>query len=622
MLTISNLTYRINGRLIFEETSALVQENWKVGLVGGNGAGKSTLFKLIAGELAADGGDISLSDKYTFGMVRQDLPDDDTPLIDVVLAADEERTKLLADSETEQDPDKLADIFTRLMDKDAYSAPARAAQILAGLGFKDDDLQEPISSFSGGWRMRVALAAALFVQPDFLLLDEPTNHLDLEAVMWLENHLAAYPKTMMIISHDRDILNKCVDHVIHVERKKLTTYTGNYDTFERERAEKMMGQQKLHERQKAQREHMEAFILRFKAKASKARQAQSRMKALEKMDVVEAVMADRGIKFSFPKPTELAPPLLSMDHADVGYVAGKPILKDVHQHIDMDDRIALLGANGNGKSTLIKLIAGRLKPMGGDVRMNNKTKIGYFSQHQAEEMDMDSTPYQVLMQKMKGKNETEVRNLLGRYGFGKDLADNRIKTLSGGEKAKLLFAMIAYEAPHLLLLDEPTNHLDMDAREALVQALNEFEGAAVIVSHDPSMIERAADRLWLVADGEVTPYDGDLETYRQLVIDQRRAERKAEKASKTPKVDRKKLEAEKRERHPIFAAAMDEAEKVLSKLNNQKKKIEAEMGVDGFYNDKKKAEKVQAEYGKIARETELAEEAWMEAVERFENADG
>jgi ATP-binding cassette subfamily F protein 3 len=425
MLTVSNLTYRIGGRLIFENASAVVQDNWKVGLVGANGTGKSTLFKLIAGELHADGGEVSMSERTNWGMVRQDIPHDDTPLLEIVLRADEVRTRLLHEAETEQDPYKLGDIHTQLNDMDAYAAPARASTILAGLGFKEHELALPIKSFSGGWRMRVALAAALFRQPDLLLLDEPTNHLDIEAVMWLETYLAAYPHTLVVISHDRELLNKCVDHVLHVDNKQLTAYTGNYDTFESERAEKMMSQQKMHEKQKAQREHMQAFVNRFKAKASKARQAQSRMKALEKMTVVDAVMADRSTRFVFPKPDELPPPLLSLDHIDVGYSPGHPVLRDVHERIDMDDRIALLGANGNGKSTLIKLIAGKLAPLEGELVKSSKLRIGYFAQHQAEELDENDTPYQTMMRMMRNPVETQVRARLGQFGFGKTLADGR-----------------------------------------------------------------------------------------------------------------------------------------------------------------------------------------------------
>ena len=536
MLTISNLTYKIGPRTILENGNIAVMDGWRVGVVGLNGAGKSTLFKLISGDLHADGGVISMSARQRFGMVRQDIPETDTPLIDMVLNAHEELAKLWRDIETETDGNKIAEIYERLGELDAYSAPSKAAMLLTGLGFKEHQLTEPFSSFSGGWRMRVALAAALFVEPEFLLLDEPTNHLDLEAIMWLEAYLLAYKHTLMIISHDRELLNKCIDHVIHVDKQTLTLYTGNYDTFERERAMRMGLQQKMHEKQQAERAHMQAFVDRFKAQASKARQAQSRVKALERMDIVDAVIADRAVKFMFPNPDKIPSPMISINHADVGYNEGKPVLKRVHRNIDHDDRIALLGVNGEGKSTMMKLIADRLPVMKGDIVRSGKLRIGYFSQHQTEELDINSTPYQEMFKLFHKKNpdvkEPVVRAKLGAFGFSRDLSDNRIGALSGGEKARLLFAFMSFDAPHLLLLDEPTNHLDIDAREALVNALNAYQGAIVIVSHDPNMVERVADRLWLVKDGACKDFDGDLEDYRKFTIQARRDQRKAEKQAR------------------------------------------------------------------------------------------
>jgi ATP-binding cassette subfamily F protein 3 len=536
MLSISNLTYKIGPRTIIENGTITVMDGWRVGVIGHNGAGKSTLFKLISGDLHADGGTISMSEHQRFGMVRQDIPETDTPLIDIVLGANEEMAQLWRDAETETDGHKIAEIYQRLGDMDAYAAPSKAAMLLTGLGFKEHQLTEPFSSFSGGWRMRVALAAALFVEPEMLLLDEPTNHLDLEAIMWLETYLIGYKHTLMIISHDRELLNKCIDHVIHVDKQQLTLYTGNYDSFERERTLRLGLQQKMHEKQQAQRAHMQSFVDRFKAQASKARQAQSRMKALERMDIVDAVIAERAVRFVFPNPDKIASPMLSINHADVGYTEGTPILKRVHKNIDHDDRIALLGANGEGKSTLMKLVAGKLGVMGGDIFRTGKLRIGYFSQHQTEELDLDATPYEEmsrLFQKKNGESkEHVVRAKLGAFGFGRDLADNKIGALSGGEKARLLFAFMSFDAPHLLLLDEPTNHLDIDAREALVQALNNYEGAIVIVSHDPNMVERVADRLWLVKDGACKDFDGDLEDYRKFIIQSRREERKEDKKAK------------------------------------------------------------------------------------------
>jgi ATP-binding cassette subfamily F protein 3 len=625
MLTIRNLSYSIAGRPILDDTGATLMSGWKVGVVGANGAGKSTLFKLIAGELMADGGIIELGNRLSMGMIRQDLPDGDIALLDVVLAADTERTRLLEQAETETEPYAIADIHTRLNDIDAYTAPARASAILGNLGFDEEQLNDPMSSLSGGWRMRVALAAALFQQPDVLLLDEPTNHLDLEAIIWLESYLASYPNTLLVISHDRELLNKCTDHVVHVEHKKLTVYTGNYDDFERERAEKRGLQQKMHEKQEAQRAHMQSFVDRFRAKASKARQAQSRLKALEKMDMVSAVIADRTTAFTFPQPEELPPPLLTIDHVDLGYGKDDPVLTNINDYIDMDDRIALLGANGNGKSTLIKAIAGRLKPRQGELRHAPKLRIGYFSQHQAEEMDMNSTPFMEMAKLMKGQAEPGVRGKLGRFGFSKTLQENRIGDLSGGEKARLLFALISYDAPHLLLLDEPTNHLDIDAREALVQALLAYQGAVVMVSHDPSMVERVADRLWLVKDGRVKAYDGDLESYRQLVIDTKRQGRKSKKSEKqqevgpSPKEIRAKTAAKRKEFSALYEQVTT-AEKAVSGLLRQKKEIEAQLADPAVYEDAEKARDLQFTYGKLLAEIEPLEEKWLAAQSAYEEA--
>lgn len=613
MLSITNLTYKIGARVLIEDSSVNIMDGWKVGLVGANGTGKSTLFKLISGELHPDAGSINLTVRQRFGMVRQDIPDTDTPLIDMVINAHEEMAGLFRLSETETDPNKLGDIYARLIELDAYSAPSRAAILLTGLGFKESQLQEPFSSFSGGWRMRVALAAALFVEPDFLLLDEPTNHLDLEAIMWLEGYLLSYPHTLMIISHDRELLNKCVDHVVHLDKLKLTLYTGNYDTFERERSAKLGLQQKMFEKQQAARAHMQAFVDRFRASAAKARQAQSRVKALERMDIIDAVMADRAVRFVFPDPEELPPPLIAIRHADVGYTADKPILRRIHENIDPNDRIALLGANGNGKSTLIKLIAGKLGPMQGEMARSGKLRIGYFSQHQTEELDVNSTPVEemgrMMRQKTGDSKESAIRARLGQFGFGKTLADNRIGDLSGGEKARLLFAFMSFDAPHLLLLDEPTNHLDMDSREALIQALNAYQGTIVMVSHDPSMVERVADRLWLVKDGAVMNFEGDLEDYRKFTIQSRRDERKLEK-------DKEKKSApppEKPKLSPtVIAKKTAEAEKEITRLTQEKEQLEKEMAVPGFYTNSERSRKAQEKYSQILKALEEQETRWLD----------
>ncbi len=625
MLTVKNLTYRVGGRTILEDCNVNIMDGWKVGVVGANGAGKSTLFKLISGDLHADAGDIYMSERQTFGMVRQDIPVTDTPIIDIVIHAHEELSELLKASETETDPYKIGDIYMRLTELDAYTAPSRAAILLTGLGFRDDQLQSPFGALSGGWRMRVALAAALFVQPDVLLLDEPTNHLDLEAIMWLEDYLASYPKTLLVISHDRELLNICADHIVHVENQQATMYTGNYDTFERERAERLMHQQAQFEKQQAQRAHMQAFVERFRAKASKASQAQSRLKALEKMDLVDAVIASRTLRFAFPQPEELSSPLIALRNVDIGYTENKPILKRVSNNIDMDDRIALMGANGNGKSTLIKLIAGKLGAMDGEVVRSGKLRIGYFSQHQTEELDVSSTAYLEMYRLMERKlgssnvKESAVRAKLGQFHFSKDLADNTIGSLSGGEKARLLFAIMSFDAPHILLLDEPTNHLDIEARQALINALNAYEGAVIIVSHDPGMVERVADRLWLVHDGEVKTFDGDLADYRRFVIQQRRDRRSKERA------ERLREEAAAAEETPAAIEApaapvnlsalrkrIEKAEKDIAKLTATRDKLEADMASPGFYNDSARAAEAQKEHAATSEKLAAAEALWLE----------
>ncbi|HEU5047234.1 MAG TPA: ABC-F family ATP-binding cassette domain-containing protein [Rickettsiales bacterium] len=600
MLAINDLTYRIAGRTLLEKVTVNIPAGHRVGLVGPNGTGKSTLFKLISGELQADGGDITMIRGATMGMVRQDLPDDDTTLIDVVLDSDKERASLLKEAETVEDPDRMGYIYTRLEEINAYDAPARAATILAGLGFDEQAQNSPISDFSGGWRARVALAAALFLEPNLLLLDEPTNHLDFEAMIWLENYLARYPHTMIIISHDRDILNKTVSHILHLEDRKLVSYTGNYDQFERRRAERLLNQQALHEKQQAQKAKMMEFVNRFKAKASKARQAQSRLKMIEKMDIVDAVMAERVTSFTFPDPPEMSSPLITLEDVDAGYEKAKPVLKKLGLNIDMDDRIALLGANGNGKSTLVKLISGRLPPQHGQILKSGKLKIGYFAQFQTDELDVALTPYEVMQEAMKDRPQSKVRAALGNFGFDKHKADTKIGELSGGEKARLLFCRMSFDAPHIMLLDEPTNHLDMDAREALTQALNNYRGAVILVSHDPHLVERVADRLWLVADGTCKPYHEDLEAYKQLVVQQRRKEREA--AKKEAKGKKQKSSAPKND--------ADAVERKVAELLEKKDAMENEMAVCCTQDNPSQLKRLEKAYEQLKKELEAAEAEW------------
>ena len=609
MLSIQNLTYRIAGRTLLENASVNIPAGHRVGLVGPNGTGKTTLFKLIAGELHADAGDISIGRGMTIGMVRQDLPDDETTILDVVLNSDTESAALMKEAETSQDGERLGYIYTRLEELGAYDAPARASTILAGLGFNDEAQASAISSFSGGWRARVALAAALFKQPNVLMLDEPTNHLDFEAMVWLEAYLIKYPGTLVIISHDRDILNKTVDHIVNLENKQLISYTGNYDTFERRRAERLMNQQALHEKQMAAKEHMMKFVERFKAKASKARQAQSRLKMIEKMDIVDAVMADRVTAFRFPDPEELRSPMIALDGVDAGYAPGKPVLRKLDLRIDNDDRIALLGANGNGKSTLVKLLSGRLEPMAGKIKQSAKLRVGYFAQFQTDELDVDRTPFELLRAELPDRPESKVRASLGGFGFDKHKADTKIGELSGGEKARLLFCLMSLHAPHIMLLDEPTNHLDIDAREALMQALNNYKGAVILVSHDPHLVECVAERLWLVADGTCKSYDDDLDAYRKLIVQQRRKER-----------SEARIEAGRGKGKNKTAASEQDAEKLERKvadLTLRKNEIENEIALIATDGDAKQLKRLNKTFEEINKDLERAEAAWAECLERL-----
>ncbi len=602
MLSIQGISYRVAGRTLLDNVSVNIPAGRRVGLVGPNGAGKSTLFKIISGELHQDGGDISLIKGATLGVVRQDLPDDETSILDVVLDSDTERTQLLKEAETTEDLDRIGVIYERLNEINAYDAPSRAAAILAGLGFSEAAQVCPISSFSGGWRARVALASVLFLQPNVLMLDEPTNHLDFESMVWLENFLMRYRETLIIISHDRDILNKTVDHIIHLENKSLVQYTGNYDQFERRRAEKLMNQQSLHEKQLAQKAHLMKFVDRFRATASKARQAQSRLKAIEKMDIVDAVIAERVTAFSFPEPKEMKPPMIRLEDVDAGYIEGKPVLRGLNLTINPDDRIALLGANGNGKSTLVKILSDRLAPMSGKIYKSGQLKIGYFAQFQTDELDIELTPFETLRAAMNEPSEVKVRAMLSRFGFDKHKADTKVAGLSGGEKARLLFCLMSYDAPHIMLLDEPTNHLDIDAREALMQALNNYNGAVILVSHDTHLVECVADQLWLVADGKCKPFDDDLDAYRKQLIRQRRLEReKVKQDARAPKTPNGS-EA------PAPEHEAQRLEQLVADLNQRKHILEGDIAdCFGSKKDAKHVQKLNDAYAHLQTELETAE---------------
>ncbi len=627
MLHVNDLVYRVQGQPLFDHATVAVNKGERVGLVGRNGSGKTTLLKLISGELHPDQGSITYPRLTRVGKVAQDAPSGQTSLIDTVLAADAERSALLAEAEHAKDPHRIAELHERLATIQADAAPARAARILAGLGFDEAAQQRPCAEFSGGWRMRVALAALLFTEPDLLLLDEPTNHLDLEAALWLESYLKSYPGTLLLVSHDRGLLNRAVNRIIHLENRRLTAYTGNYDRFERLRREHLEHQAALHAKQQAQRRHIQAFVDRFRYKASKARQAQSRLKALARMEPIAAVMEDRTVTFDFPPPAHLSPPILTLENAAVGYAADKPILSRLNLRLDMDDRVALLGANGNGKSTLARLLAQRLKPMAGRMTRSGKLKIGYFAQDQAEELDLAATPLQHMERLMPMETETRLRSQLGRFGFGAERAEVAVGKLSGGEKARLLFALMSREAPHVLILDEPTNHLDVDSRQALIQALSAFEGAVILVSHDTHLIELTADRLWLVAEGTVSPYDGDMDDYRKLLMEQRRLERARQREDRPPrddtvnKKDRRRAAAEARAAVADLRKAARQAEAQIEKLDRQKKALEKKLADPQVYEGPTaKLQDLQIRFGQVKQAIAEAEERWLELQAALEEA--
>jgi len=624
MLHINDLTYRIGGRVLFDQASVALPAGHKAGLVGRNGTGKTTLFKIILDEVHADGGSVNIRKRARIGTVAQEAPGGATTLVDAVLAADTERAQLLDEAETATDPGRIADIHTRLADIDAHSAPARAAAILSGLGFNEEAQARACSDFSGGWRMRVALAAVLFSNPDLLLLDEPTNHLDLEATLWLENYLANWRGTMLVISHDRTLLNASVDQIIHLQATKLTRYAGGYDRFEKTRAERLANEAKMRTKQIAAQRHIQSFVDRFRAQANKAKQAQSRLKMLARMQPITSMMEERTIAFDFPKPEALPPPVISLEETEVGYEEGNPVLAGLDLRIDMDDRIGLIGANGNGKSTLVKLLSERLKPMAGKLRKSSKLRIGYFAQHQTDELSVSSTAYEIMARRLSDQPESKVRGHLGHFGFGSDKADTLVADLSGGEKARLLFAVMSLDKPHILLLDEPTNHLDVDSRESLVHALNDFEGAVILVSHDPHLIELVCDRLWLVNNGSCKTWDGDLDEYRAMLLDEQRSNAKSGTSSTgAPPKSRKQVRQERAKARAETAnlrKAAREAEKRVEKLEQKKTDLDARLADPEVYEGPTQVLKeLQIKVGDVKADLVKAEDAWLKAQAEIEN---
>ena len=622
MLQIKDLVFDAWGRRFFDGATVSLPKDAKVGLVGRNGVGKSTLFKLILGELVHGSGEIGLPRAARIGSVDQEHPATPVPLLETVLAADVERASLLADLESAE-PERMGDIYTRLIEIDADRAPSRAAEILAGLGFSNDDLSRPMAEFSGGWRMRVALAASLFAAPDLFLLDEPTNYLDLEGALWLEARLRKYPHTAIVISHDRELLNNSVDHILHLKDGQLDIYTGGYDSFESQVTEKLRLQEAMRVKIEAKRAHMQSFVDRFRAKASKATQAQSRLKMIAKLPPVSNVIEDRVAPFTLPSPERpLPPPLIRLEGASVGY-GGPPILRGLNLRLDIDDRIGLLGVNGAGKSTFAKLIAGALEVEHGTLLRSSRLKVGWFHQHQIEAMDPTDTPLEIIRRSLPQASESQRRSKLAQFGLGHEKVETTVANLSGGERARLLLNMVAMEAPHLLILDEPTNHLDIDSRRALLDALNDYEGAVILITHDRSLMELVADRLWLAAGGGVEPFDGDMEDYARFVLDRARMAARAptQVAEEPIKVAPPPPPSPTRAKLPTGTARrrVEAAEAALARVSTALAEIDqALLNPETFTKEPAKA----AELGRrrTAAETAVAvaEQEWLAAQEAYE----
>ena len=625
MLSITEISVRIAGRLLIDHGSAQIVPGARVGLIGRNGAGKSTLFQVIRGELPTETGSITIPPRWRVGSLAQEAPNGPESLIEVVLKADLERDALLREADTAHDPHRIAEIQTRLVDIDAHSAPARAAAILSGLGFSTADQARPCQEFSGGWRMRVALAATLFAAPDLLLLDEPTNYLDLEGTLWLEDHLANYPRTVIVISHDRDLLDTSVDQILHLDRGRLTLYRGTYSSYEEQRATREMLDAKHAKRQDAERKRLQAFVDRFKAKASKARQAQSRVKMLEKMKPIAALVTQDVREITFPAPEKmLSPPIIAVDNVSVGYDPKRPVLTRVTLRIDTDDRIALLGSNGNGKSTLVKLLANRLAPFSGTITRAEKISIAYFAQHQLDELNEDGSPYDHVRKLMPDATETKVRGRTGAIGFSGKAGDTLVKSLSGGEKARLLLGLATFFGPNMIILDEPTNHLDIDSRAALAEAINEFPGAVIMVSHDRYLIEACADQLWVVADHAVTTYDGDLDDYRRMVLSARgmRTNSRDRGGSERGTV-RDKPQRNKAEKRVPLKQKISDAEAEIARINGIISKIDSALALpDLFTRDPKQAAQLSKARAGAASALQRAEEEWLAASSQYDEAAG
>jgi ATP-binding cassette, subfamily F, member 3 len=615
MLTITDLSHRFGQRVLFDGASAFIADGWKVGLIGRNGTGKSTLLKLIQEEAQKPNSPIQLKRGARMGFVAQEVAATDTPIIEMVLAADAERASLMAEAETATDPDRIGDIHARLLDIDAWSAEARASEILVGLGFQQSELANAAGTFSGGWRMRAALAGVLVSQPDLLVLDEPTNYLDLEGAAWLEAYLRKYPHTVLVVSHDREMLNRSVTHVLALENQQLEVYTGGYDTYLKRRAERASQLAGQKAKQDAARAHLQAFVDRFRAKASKARQAQSRIKMLERMQDISVPIGDRTVPFHFEQPDELADPLIQLDAADLGYAAGKPVLNKVDFRLDHDDRIVIVGPNGQGKTTLVKSIGERLSLLGGTRRASKAVKVGYFSQDQLDELREGETVLQHIRDLEPQWAESRHRALAAKMGFGHEKIDTKVEKLSGGEKVRLLLGLLAHEKPHVLILDEPTSHLDIDSREALIHAINEFSGAVLLITHDVFLAEATADRLWLVHNGRARAYDGDLDDYRSLVLS---ADRPSES---TPAPSGKPNRSGPKPALATLKKTLAEVEKTIARETAELNAIDDALADPAIYTrDPKGAQQLAARRKRHQEALDRAEENWLEASTAVEEA--
>ena len=624
MLHINDITYRIEGRMLFDQATIAINKGHKVGFVGRNGTGKSTLFNLIKGAISPEAGSINIRKGARLGFVDQEVPSGPQSLIDTVLEADKERHALLAESETASDPARIAYIYTRLTDIDAYSAQARAATILSGLGFSPQDQLKPCSDFSGGWRMRVALAAMLFAKPDLLLLDEPTNYLDIEGAVWLEAHIKTYPGTAFIISHDRDFLNAAVTHIAHLRQGKLFSYSGGYDRFQATLAEQQRLSMALRSKQDDERRHLESFVTRFKAKATKAKQAQSRVKKLAKMKPVATLINDPIPPIDLPGPEKLlAPPVIRFEDAAVGYEADKPVLHRLNLRIDSDDRIGILGRNGEGKSTFAKAIMGHLLPQTGHIRRNKKLTIGYFAQHQIDALSPERSAYDHVVELMPDATEAQRRARLAAFGLGMKNAETPAGDLSGGEKARLLFSLISFHAPHMLVLDEPANHLDMDSRAELIKSLNAYTGAVIIISHDRNLLESVVDRLWLVDKRQVLPYEGTLDDYRQSQLETRKPKTKTKRDpdAEPTQAEQRKAAAEARKAIAPLKKKAEAIEQRIEKLRGDITKIDTQFADPEFFTRyPKDAQDLTVHRGKLEKKIEGLEDDWLAALEAYDAA--